>query len=73
MISLNHDPSNLAGNEVYDSILIEPKATHEWNGVAGAVRFDEINFANNDKEASTKVSDHRPVFADFVTNLPDDD
>lgn len=70
---LNHEPSNLAGNEVYDSLIIEPKATREWNGVAGAVRFDEVNFANDDKSASTTVSDHRPVYADFVTNLPDDD
>jgi endonuclease/exonuclease/phosphatase family metal-dependent hydrolase len=73
MESLNREPSNLGSTEVYDSLIIEPKFTHEWNGVASAVRFDEINFGNDDKTALEKVSDHRPVYADFVTNLPDDD
>ncbi len=69
----NADPSNLAGTEIYDQILIDPKFTKEWNGVAGSIHFDETRLGGNDKLALEKISDHRPVYADFVTNLLDDD
>ena len=71
--NLNRDPTNLGGNEVYDTLLIDPNFTKEWNGTAAAVHFDEMRFGNNDKESVLRVSDHRPAYADFVTNLPDDD
>lgn len=71
--SLNHDPTNLAGNEVYDTLMIDATFTREWNGTAGSIHFDEMRFGNNDKESLQRVSDHRPAYADFVTNLPDDD
>jgi endonuclease/exonuclease/phosphatase family metal-dependent hydrolase len=72
--SLNAEPTNLKGSEIYDTLLIDPRHTHEWNGTAGAVRFDESStFGNDDKRAVDEVSDHRPAYADFVTTLPDDD
>jgi endonuclease/exonuclease/phosphatase family metal-dependent hydrolase len=71
--SLNVEPTNLGSKEVYDNLLIDPKYTREWNGRAGAIRFDETRFANDDREAIQRISDHRPVYADFVTSLPDDD
>jgi hypothetical protein len=71
--SLNHDPSNLSSTETYDTLLIDPKYTGEWNGTAASVHFDETLFGNDDKRALDDVSDHRPTYADFVTNLPDDD
>jgi exonuclease III len=71
--SLNHDPTNLGGTQVYDTFLIDPIATKEWSGIAGSVHFDEQLFGNDDKRAEVEVSDHRPAYADFVTNLPDDD
>jgi endonuclease/exonuclease/phosphatase family metal-dependent hydrolase len=72
--SLNQEPTNLKGTETYDTFLIDPRHTREWNGHAGAIHFDEQPpFNNNDKQAEEAVSDHRPAYADFVTNLPDDD
>ena len=72
--SLNHDPTNLGSSEVYDTLVIDPGATREWNGAAGAVSFDDIlPQYHDDHTARERVSDHRPAYADFVTNLPDDD
>jgi endonuclease/exonuclease/phosphatase family metal-dependent hydrolase len=62
--SLNHEPTNLSSSETYDTLLIDPRNTREWSGVSGAMIF----IGN-----SETVSDHRPAYADFVTNLPDDD
>jgi endonuclease/exonuclease/phosphatase family metal-dependent hydrolase len=62
--SLNHEPTNLSSTETYDTLLIDPRCTREWSGSSGAVIF------NGNAET---ISDHRPAFADFVTNLPDDD
>jgi len=72
--SLNHDPTNLGSSEVYDTVLIDPAPTREWNGAAGAVSFDDIlPQYRDDRTAREHVSDHRPAYADFVTTLPDDD
>lgn len=68
--SLNHDPTNLGGTEVYDTFLIDPNYTTEWSGIAGSVPFAEQLYNNNRKRAEEEVSDHRPAYADFVTNLP---
>jgi endonuclease/exonuclease/phosphatase family metal-dependent hydrolase len=62
--SLNHEPTNLSSTETYDTLLVDPRYTREWSGSSGAIIF------NGDSET---ISDHRPAFADFVTNLPDDD
>ncbi len=70
---LNTTPTNLSSKRIYDTLIVELTATREWSGVAGAIRFDEIFFRGDDRLASEKVSDHRPAYADFVTNLPDDD
>jgi len=74
LASLNHDPTNLGSTASYDTLLINPTYTREWNGTAGAVSFDDIiPRYHDDAEARRRVSDHRPAYADFVTNLPDDD
>jgi endonuclease/exonuclease/phosphatase family metal-dependent hydrolase len=70
---LNRDPTNLAGNETYDNILINPQYTREFTGVAGATPFDQTLYNNDDTAAKQSVSDHRPVHADFTTAAPDDD
>jgi hypothetical protein len=71
---LNREPTNLGSTEAYDTLLIDPAYTREWNGTAGAVNFDDIiPRYREDAEARRRVSDHRPAYADFVTNLPDDD
>lgn len=71
--SLNQQPTNLSSTETYDTLLIDPRCTHEWSGKAGAIVFDASSRFRNEKEASESISDHRPAYADFVTNLPDDD
>ena len=72
--SLNHDPTNLGSSEVYDTLVIDPGPTREWNGTAGAVSFDDIlPQYRDDRTAREHVSDHRPAYADFVTTLTDDD
>lgn len=71
--TLNTAPTNLGSSEVYDNILLNPNFTREWLGVVDVVRFDETHFANDDKAASSAVSDHRPVWAEFATAGTDDD
>ena len=72
--SLNRSPTNLGSSEVYDTLLIDPGLTREWDGAAGAVSFDDIlPQYRDDRTARERVSDHRPAYADFVTTLPDDD
>jgi endonuclease/exonuclease/phosphatase family metal-dependent hydrolase len=68
--SLNHDPTNLGSTQVFDTFVIDPDQTKEWSGIAGSVHFDEQVYGNDDKRAEDEVSDHRPAYADFVTNLP---
>lgn len=70
---LNREATNLSSTEVYDNLLINPRFTREYAQRVGVVRFDEMHFANRDKEAAESVSDHRPVWGDFDTTGPDDD
>jgi len=70
---LIHEPTNLSSTEIYDNLVIDAKHTREWAGTAGVVRFDEARYGNDDKRASDEVSDHRPAYADFRTDRPDDD
>jgi endonuclease/exonuclease/phosphatase family metal-dependent hydrolase len=70
---LNRDATNLSSTETYDNLLIDPRFTKEWTGIAGTWRFDELDYANDDKLATEFVSDHRPAWAEFSTAGPDDD
>jgi endonuclease/exonuclease/phosphatase (EEP) superfamily protein YafD len=71
---LSRVTTNLGSTEAYDTLLIHPADTREWNGKAGAVNFDDIlPRYQDDAEARRRISDHRPAYADFVTSLPDDD
>lgn len=66
------EPTNLSSTEIYDNLLICSQYTPEYANRAGVVRFDETLF-QDDKTASDDISDHRPAWADFRTDLPDDD
>jgi competence ComEA-like helix-hairpin-helix protein len=57
----------------YDNIWINPTYTSEYNNSAGIDKFDETDFQNEDAKASLAVSDHRPIWAKYVTSNPDDD
>jgi endonuclease/exonuclease/phosphatase family metal-dependent hydrolase len=67
------DTTNLGSTETFDNILIDPRYTREYANDSGVVKFDELLMGNDDKRAANEVSDHRPVWADFDTTLPDDD
>jgi len=70
---LNRDATNLGSSEVYDNLLIDRRYTREWTGAAGTWRFDEMDYANDDKQAMEFVSDHRPAWGEFSIVGPDDD
>src|ERR1051325_5483674 len=70
---INREATNLSSTETYDNLLIDLKYTREWTGVAGTWRFDEMDYANDDKVATEYVSDHRPAWGEFSTAGPDDD
>ena len=72
-LALIDSPTNLGDDETLDNVLIDPGPTGEWSGEAGVVRFDETLYGDRDDRAARAVSDHRPVWADFVVNLGDDD
>ena len=56
-----------------DNIWIDQQQTLEWTGEIGIDRFDETVFGGDDKAASLAVSDHRPIWAVFNIDGPDDD
>jgi endonuclease/exonuclease/phosphatase family metal-dependent hydrolase len=70
---LNLEATNLSSTEIYDNVIIDPAATKEWAGRVGLVRFDETRYDNDDRAAAEMVSDHRPVWAEFMIAGPDDD
>ncbi|NKB72492.1 MAG: hypothetical protein GKR89_35900 [Candidatus Latescibacteria bacterium] len=65
--------TTISDRSLYDHIWIDPLQVLEFTGRTGMDRFDEYAFANDDKAASLAVSDHRPVWAAFKTEGPDDD
>lgn len=56
-----------------DNIWIDQQQTLEWTGEIGIDRFDETVFGGDDDAASLAVSDHRPIWAMFNIDGPDDD
>jgi len=70
---INRDATNLSSTETYDNLLIDRRFTKEWTGVTGTWRFDEMDYANDDKLATEYVSDHRPAWGEFSIVGPDDD
>lgn len=75
MINLFHVPekSMIWDSNLYDNIWFQSHYVREYTLDKGIVRFDESDFGNDDSAASKAVSDHRPVWALFNTNGPDDD
>ena len=74
LIPLFHPPqkSHIKDSSLYDNIWFQSDYLNEYHGVSGIDRFDETDFANDDKLAHTSVSDHRPVWAEFYTSEDDD-
>ena len=65
--------SHIRDSSLYDNIFFQTDAVTEYLGISGIDKFDETDFGNDDKAANLAVSDHRPVWAVFGTNLEDDD
>lgn len=64
--------SDLKDKYLYDNILFQSNHLRkEYTGQAGVFPFDEKYFNDNDNEAA-RVSDHRPVWANFKIHKDDD-
>jgi len=57
---------------LYDNICYQPQHVTEYTNKNGIVKFDETVFGNDDKKASRRVSDHRPIWANFRNDVDDD-
>ena len=59
------DKSHIKDSSLYDNIFFQTAHVTEYANNKGINRFDETDFANDDKAASLAVSDHRPVWGNF--------
>ena len=64
--------SHIRDSSLYDNIFFQKNNVKEYLDRSGIDRFDETDFGNDDKAANLTVSDHRPVWAVFRTDLDDD-
>lgn len=70
--------SMVGDTHLYDNIWVSRSdtANSEWLGVAGVIHFDTLlNFgsaAETGKNAIKELSDHRPTWAMFATDIDDD-
>lgn len=64
--------SHIKDSILYDNIFFQKNNVKEYLDRSGIDRFDETDFANDDKAANLAVSDHRPVWAVFSTKTGDD-
>jgi len=64
--------SHIKESSLYDNIWFQSEYVSEYTGTSGIDKFDETDFADDDKAANLAVSDHRPVWAEFHTDKDDD-
>merc|ERR1711904_405389 len=73
------EPGMVGDTHLYDNIWVHRRhtAASEWLGASGVIRFDQIfDFGNGKKgaeKATKELSDHRPTWALFATDVDDDD
>jgi hypothetical protein len=72
MIFINEDMPTSIKDRLYDNIWFQYQYTQEYTGQFGVVKFDEMDYGNDDKAASLAISDHRPLWAIFNTSNDDD-
>ena len=65
--------SSIYDKELYDNIFFQSGYLTEYTGECGVVKFDEDCFGNDDEAANLAVSDHRPVWAYFYTDMDGSD
>ena len=66
------DLSNIINTELYDNIFFQKNYLTEYACRYGIFRFDDDVYEGNDSKAK-RISDHRPVWAEFRIDLKDDD
>jgi endonuclease/exonuclease/phosphatase family metal-dependent hydrolase len=59
-------------SHLYDNMMFQTIYTTEYSLDHGIIRFDETDFGNDDNAANKDVSDHRPIWAIFRTDIDDD-
>jgi len=70
--------SMVGDTHLYDNIWVSRSetASSEWLGASGVIRFDKVLNFGQGKEASKRaikeLSDHRPSWALFATDVDDD-
>ena len=72
MIYVNGKLPTSIRDKLYDNLWFQSHFTKEFTGTYGIIKFDEVMFGNDDKEASLMISDHRPLWAEFDTSVDDD-
>jgi deoxyribonuclease-1-like protein len=61
---IRNQPTNVRGTQIYDNLVFDPTPTAEFTGHAGVLKLDE--FFNITKEEALKLSDHHPIWAEFL-------
>ena len=65
--------TTISDASLYDNFWWNRRLVTEWAGASGIDRFDEAVFGNDDAAALLAVSDHRPIWVTFRTDLSHDD
>ena len=63
--------TNTRGGKAYDNIIFQGSTTTEYTGNSGVVTFWEP--FNLTEDQGFRISDHKPVWAEFYTSYSDDD
>jgi endonuclease/exonuclease/phosphatase family metal-dependent hydrolase len=73
LIGKEQDTTVAIGNNTYDRMMTrDTTANVEYTGKSGVFRWDN-EYGVTDANFIKKVSDHYPIYAEFRTDLPDDD
>jgi len=73
LIGNDEDTTVAASDNTYDRMMTrDTTANVEYTGESGVFRWD-AEYGITDSNFIKKVSDHYPVYAEFRTDLPDDD
>lgn len=73
LISNDEDTTVAISDNTYDRMMTrDTTASVEYTGKSGVFRWD-VEYGVTDTSFIKKVSDHYPVYAEFRTDLPDDD
>ena len=73
LIGNEQDTTVAASDNTYDRMMThDTTANVEYTGTSGVFRWD-AEYGVTDSNFVKKVSDHYPIYAEFRTDLPDDD